>query len=155
MAEAKGHTGRGPSWAAVAAAAVVVGLGLFTFVHADGASYLTDAPEACVNCHVMRPQYAAWQKSSHGAVAVCNDCHTPAPLAAKLATKASSGLAHAFAFTTGRFPDTIRIKPASVGIAQANCRRCHAEIADSMAHGGAPREERDCLFCHAAVGHAD
>ena len=31
-----------------------VGLGLFTFWYARGASYLTDDPRACINCHVMR-----------------------------------------------------------------------------------------------------
>ncbi len=155
MASERTDTGRGIAWTVVAGVGAIAGLGLFVFFQADGASYLTDAPEACVNCHVMQPQYAAWQKSSHSAAAVCNDCHTPAPLVGKLATKARSGLAHAFAFTTGRFPDTIRIKPASASIAQANCRRCHVAIAESMGHGGASREERDCLFCHAGVGHDD
>ena len=32
---------------------------------------------ACVNCHVMAPQFATWQNSSHGRVTVCNDCHVP------------------------------------------------------------------------------
>ena len=60
-----------------------------------------------------------------------------------------------FAFTTGRLSDPIRIAPASVAIAQASCGRCHAEIADSMGHGGVPREERDCLDCHVGTGHSD
>ena len=35
-----------------------VGLGLFTFWYARGASYLTDDPRACINCHVMAPPRA-------------------------------------------------------------------------------------------------
>lgn len=34
----------------------VAGMGAYTFVYARGASYLTNDPSACVNCHVMRPQ---------------------------------------------------------------------------------------------------
>jgi cytochrome c nitrite reductase small subunit len=36
---------------------LLVGLGLYTFVYAKGASYLTNDPAACVNCHVMNEQY--------------------------------------------------------------------------------------------------
>lgn len=152
-------TPSGPSRSVLATLAAIgagllIGLGLFTFVYADGASYLTDAPEACVNCHVMRPQYASWQKSSHHAVAVCNDCHTPAGLVGKWSTKATSGLAHAFAFTTGRFPDEIRIRPASLALTERTCAKCHAEIVESMGHGGRPAEDRPCTLCHAGVGHS-
>ena len=57
---------------------VAVGIGAYTFVYARGWSYLTDDPAACANCHVMREQFDGWLKSSHRAVATCNDCHTPA-----------------------------------------------------------------------------
>src|SRR5688572_31846264 len=46
-------------------------------------SYMTDNPAACANCHVMREQFEEWLKSSHGKVAVCNDCHTPPGVIAK------------------------------------------------------------------------
>lgn len=162
-APTSGSSGRPPeaprprltSLLALAAVAVgsVLGLGLFTFVYAEGASYLTDEPEACANCHVMRPHYASWQKSSHHAVAVCNDCHTPAGFVGKWSTKASSGLAHVWAFTTGRFPDEIRIHPHSLAVAERACAKCHAEIVESMDHGGRPVEDRPCVLCHPGVGH--
>lgn len=56
---------------------MAVGVGAYTFVYARGYSYMTDNAEACVNCHVMEDQFSGWLKSSHRAVAVCNDCHTP------------------------------------------------------------------------------
>src|SRR5688572_18049051 len=97
-------------WKASAASAVVLattvtlgvasGLGGFTFIYAQGASYLTDDPAACANCHVMREQYDAWSRSSHRAVAVCNDCHTPTGFIRKYAAKASNGYHHSLAFTT-------------------------------------------------------
>ena len=56
---------------------IAVGICGFTFTYAKGGSYLTNNPAACANCHVMREQYDDWSKSSHRAVATCNDCHTP------------------------------------------------------------------------------
>jgi cytochrome c nitrite reductase small subunit len=53
------------------------GLGSYTLVYARGYSYLQNDPAACANCHVMQEQFDGWIKSSHRAVAVCNDCHTP------------------------------------------------------------------------------
>jgi len=145
--------GRSAARILVVTLGALVGAALSLFVYAGGESYLTDAPEACVNCHVMNPQYSAWQTSSHRAVAVCNDCHTPADPVGKLATKARSGLAHVWAFSTGRFPDEIRIGPRSREIAERACARCHAPIAESLGHGGVPPEERACTRCHVGVGH--
>src|SRR5262245_37042891 len=85
------------------------GIGLYTFAYARGGSYLTNDPAACANCHVMHEHYAAWTASSHHGVAVRNDCHTPPGLVAKYLTKAENGFWHSFAFTTGRFPEPIRI----------------------------------------------
>ena len=62
---------------ACALGGVVLGLSGYTFYYAEGGSYLSNDPKACVNCHVMREQYDGWQKASHHAVATCNDCHTP------------------------------------------------------------------------------
>src|SRR6266446_5493121 len=70
-----------PRQAAAIMFGIVLGLGLgiggYTFLYAKGWSYLTNDPAACANCHVMREHYDAWIKSSHRAVATCNDCHTP------------------------------------------------------------------------------
>jgi cytochrome c nitrite reductase small subunit len=41
---------------------VVLGAGSFTAYFAEVTSYLRDDPRACVNCHVMREHYDAWQK---------------------------------------------------------------------------------------------
>src|SRR5690242_21733876 len=79
---------------------VLVGVGGFTFIYARGASYLTNDPRACVNCHIMREQFDGWVASSHRAVAVCNDCHAPHDFVGKYVTKAVNGFNHSFAFTT-------------------------------------------------------
>jgi cytochrome c nitrite reductase small subunit len=79
---------------------LAVGVGTYTFVYARGYSYMTDNAEACVNCHIMQDQFSGWVKSSHRAVAVCNDCHTPPGFVAKYATKARNGFWHSYYFTT-------------------------------------------------------
>jgi cytochrome c nitrite reductase small subunit len=146
----------------VALAGLVLGLaagvGAYTFVYAEGGSYLTNDPAACANCHVMRDHLGAWQRSSHRAVAVCNDCHTPAGLVPKYLTKASNGFWHSFAFTSGRFPEPLRIKPGNLAVAEAACHRCHAEIVQGIegrhhVEGGAAA--LSCARCHASVGHLE
>src|SRR5215216_4492770 len=107
---------------------LAIGVGGYTFIYAKGYSYMTNDPAACANCHIMQDHYNAWQRSSHHAVAVCNDCHTPPGFVAKYATKASNGFWHSFGFTTGRFPEPLRIKPHNREVTEAACRKCHQEI---------------------------
>ena len=143
------------AWTVLAGAlmGVVAGIGGFTFVYARGASYLTDDPMACANCHVMREYLSAWQKSSHRSVAVCNDCHTPDGMIEKYAAKAMYGFLHAYAFTTGRFPDEIQITPHMHALTERACLKCHAAIVQAMTVTGAGRENLTCLQCHGEVGH--
>jgi len=134
---------------------LAAGVGLYTFAYARGASYMTDDPRACANCHVMEEQYAGWSRSSHRSVAVCNDCHTPPGFLPKYATKALNGFNHSLAFTTGRFPDPITITPRNYRVTQSSCTKCHAAIVDAIdataAHTGG--EHLNCIACHRDVGH--
>ncbi len=134
---------------------VTVGLGLYTFVYAKGYSYLTNDPNACTNCHVMRDYYDGWVKSSHRAAATCNDCHTPHNFAGKYAVKVANGFSHSFAFTSGRFPDVIFIKGYNHRVTEGTCLYCHAEIATAMVgvHKGS-LSDISCLECHFNVGHS-
>jgi cytochrome c nitrite reductase small subunit len=138
---------------AAAAVGVAVGIGLFTFGYARGASYLTDRPEACANCHVMREHHEGWRKSSHRAAAVCNDCHTPAGLVPRYAAKAVNGFFHSTAFTTGRFPDVIRITARNRAVTEGACLGCHAGMVDAIARVQGHPATRGCIVCHAGVGH--
>ena len=141
--------------AAVSASALIgaaIGLGGFTFVYARGSSYLTNDPRACANCHVMREHYDAWRKSSHHAVAVCNDCHAPPGGLAKYWTKARNGFNHSVAFTTGRFHEPIEITATNRAITEAQCRRCHADMVEAI-EGHGQGSGVACARCHDSVGH--
>jgi cytochrome c nitrite reductase small subunit len=133
----------------------IVGLGVFTFGYAEGWSYFSSDPRACVNCHIMRPEYDTWQKSSHHAAARCVDCHLPHSLFAKLIAKGENGYHHSLAFTLGGFHEPIRIKAKNARILQANCVACHAALVAEIAHGRqlAGRSAIGCVHCHHGVGH--
>jgi cytochrome c nitrite reductase small subunit len=143
-----------PYRAAAIGVGVVAGLAVFTFGYAKGASYLTDDPEACANCHVMRDHLGSWRRSSHRVAAVCNDCHTPAGTIAKYTTKARNGLFHSIAFTTGGFPDKIYITVRNREVAGAACLKCHEDMVSALRPAGMHAQRLDCLRCHRGAGHA-
>ena len=130
-----------------------IGVGAYTFVYAKGYSYLTNDPAACANCHIMQEYYDGWIKSSHHAVAVCNDCHTPPGLIAKYSTKASNGFWHSYGFTTGRFPEPLRIKPRNHAIVENACQKCHQEIVQAIEGPHRQESKLSCVRCHDSVGH--
>ena len=132
---------------------VLVGIGSYTFLYAKGYSYLTNDPSACANCHIMQDHFDAWTRGSHRAVAVCNDCHTPPALVPKYMTKARNGFWHSFYFTTGRYPDPLRITPRNHAVTELTCRKCHAEMTAAID----PVHERplQCTQCHSEVGHLE
>jgi cytochrome c nitrite reductase small subunit len=147
-------TGRALLLGLCVAIGLLTGLGGYTFWYARGASYLSDDPQACVNCHVMRPQFAAWQASSHHAVATCNSCHVPHDLLGKYYTKAENGYHHSYAFTFQNFPETIRMREHSREIVLRNCVECHQGFVGAVAaHQEDPQTRLDCITCHAGVGH--
>ncbi len=151
-------------WLLLATALLIgaaIGMAGFTFVYARGYSYLGHDPAACANCHIMAEHFGAWLKSSHHAVATCNDCHTPHALVPKYVTKARNGFWHSFYFTTGNFPYPLRITERNHDIVEEACRHCHAPITASMSPGHHAANEVigeagdvECSHCHRYVGHA-
>lgn len=150
-------TARNAAIAAVLAIGIALGLGVFTFGYAKGASYLTNDPAACANCHIMSEHFTAWQRGSHRS-ATCNDCHTPHSLVRKYVVKAQSGFWHSFYFTTGRYPDPLRITERSRRVTEEACRYCHQPVVDAIdptfaAAGEHGSGNMSCIRCHTYVGH--
>jgi cytochrome c nitrite reductase small subunit len=130
------------------------GAGGYVFVYARGASYLSDDPAACNNCHVMNEHYDGWLKSSHRAAATCNDCHTPHAAIPKYLAKAENGFHHSKAFTLQDFREPIRIREKNARVLEQNCLRCHAEMVSELVEHRPDRQKPpDCVRCHADVGH--
>jgi cytochrome c nitrite reductase small subunit len=146
---------------------VAAGVGAYTFSYAKGLSYFGTEPSACVNCHIMEPQYAGWQKGSHHAVARCIDCHLPSAFVPKYLAKAENGYRHGKLFTTQTFEEPITVKGPGMRILQDNCVRCHADLVhgisgvsgagfdDSRRHAPAATTDVQCTHCHWTVGHGE
>ncbi|HXS09609.1 MAG TPA: cytochrome c nitrite reductase small subunit [Candidatus Krumholzibacteria bacterium] len=132
---------------------LIGGIGGYTFIYARGYSYIFNDPAECVNCHIMNKEFDAWAKSSHKAVAVCNDCHAPhhAPVE-KLFVKARNGFNHSLKFTTGKFHEPIQITEHNRRVTERACRYCHQDIVNQIDHS--QKEPLSCIRCHSNVGHS-
>jgi len=140
--------------------AVISGLFVYLVYISNAPAYLSDKPETCVNCHIMTPQYATWQHSSHREHAHCNDCHVPHNNAInKYYFKAKDGLRHATIFTLRKEPQVIFIKEEGSEVVQNNCIRCHsalmtdAKLLRTTDHYHDQRQEKKCGDCHREVPH--
>lgn len=140
--------------------AFFVGIFVYALYVSNAVSYLSDDPETCVNCHVMRSEYATWQHSSHREVAVCNDCHVPHNnVINKYFFKAKDGLRHATMFTLRMEPQVIKMHEAGQEVVQKNCQGCHQKVnehvgllnvtLDDKMHG----DGKLCWDCHREVPH--
>lgn len=136
------------------ASGFTLGLGLITFYISEATSYLSDDPRACINCHVMIPEYASWQHSSHFRPATCNDCHVPhtSPFS-KWKSKSQSGLYHSWVFTLRKEPQVIQARPRSSSIIQENCLRCHGNIVSTAVTPLGASFQRMCTDCHRELPH--
>jgi cytochrome c nitrite reductase small subunit len=143
--------------AAGAMAGLVGGLGVFTFDYGEGLSYLGHAPETCVNCHIMRPQYDSWRNAGHRHVATCQDCHVPTAFVPWLIAEADNGYRHSKGFTFQNFPEPIRINRRNSEILQQNCIRCHGDAVHELVGGSRSDDVAggavSCVHCHKGAGH--
>ena len=133
---------------------VFLGLSLFTIIYGEGTSYLSKDPEACVNCHIMQPQYDSWQKSSHHTVATCIDCHLPHDFIPKWLAKAENGYQHSKKFTLQNFHEPIFIRENNRKILNNNCLHCHSDFMHEIVlEPFNNSDEMSCVNCHRSVGH--
>ncbi len=125
----KGLLGLGAGTAVLACSlGVLIGVGGFTARYAEGLSYFSQDPAACMNCHIMKPQFDSWQKSSHHTVAGCVDCHLPHDFLGKYIAKAQNGYNDSKAFTLQDFHEPILINEKNSRILQQNCFECHQDL---------------------------
>ncbi|MCX6234141.1 MAG: cytochrome c nitrite reductase small subunit [Bacteroidetes bacterium] len=136
------------------------GFFLYIIFISKAVSYISDDPKACVNCHIMSPEYATWNHSSHRKVCTCNDCHVPQDnFLVKYLYKAKDGMKHATYFTLRLEPQVILIEEGGQDVVQKNCLRCHKKLFINnpvfTITQAQPRifVNRRCWDCHAEVPH--
>ena len=139
---------------------IFVGLVFFLVYISKAHSYLSDEPETCVNCHIMAPQYATWNHSSHRSYTNCNDCHVPHNnVFSHYFFKAKDGLRHASMFALRLEPQVIFIQDAGRDVVHQNCIRCHSpllldpKLVASVQHQEVHATDRLCWDCHREVPH--
>lgn len=113
----------------------------------------------------MNDVYYSWSKNIHsrevdGKVrASCNDCHLPNEFVSKWIAKAKSGISHAYAFTfkLDVLPTNFTANESSKKMVQANCVRCHGEIAAVVVNPTTNKNHTNsqlaCVKCHEGAGH--
>ncbi len=136
------------------------GIFLYIIYISNVSSYLSDKPETCVNCHIMSPQYATWNHSSHREITNCNDCHVPHNnFINKYYFKAKDGMNHAYVFSLRNEPQVIFIKNEGKEVVHQNCIRCHKEqlndpkLTSLVYNHKQNMESRLCWDCHREVPH--
>ncbi len=141
-------------------AGIFFGILLLVVYISNATSYISDEPETCINCHVMYPYYASWDKGSHGRDATCVDCHVPQDsFFRKYYVKGTDGLAHSTYFTFRWEPQVIQIKQRGINVVQENCIRCHLDLVDMVQLvevTGIVAEQGDgklCWDCHRETPH--
>ena len=144
----------------IVASGIIVGLFFYLARISRVASYLSDDPSTCMNCHIMAPQYATWNHSSHRERTNCNDCHVPHNnVFNKYYFKAKDGMRHATIFTLRREPQVIFIHAPGQKVVQDNCIRCHMDLlSDEKVNNYTlsyhnERSERPCWDCHRETPH--
>jgi cytochrome c nitrite reductase small subunit len=135
---------------------MLLGVGGFTFHYGEGLSYFSRDPAACVNCHIMQPQFDSWQKASHHRVATCVDCHLPHDFVSKWIAKAENGFWHSKGFTFQDFHEPIFIGDRNARVLQDNCLHCHSGLVHDLLPGSTTDADAvSCVHCHRSVGHGE
>ena len=149
----KTHT---KSTIAAAMLGILLGVGGFTVHYGEGTSYFSKDPRACMNCHIMKPQFNSWQKASHHTAATCVDCHLPHDFVGKYLAKAKNGWNHSKAFTLQDFREPILITESNRRILQANCLECHGDLVHELVRGSTTDANAiSCVHCHRSAGHGE
>jgi len=133
---------------------VFCGTGLLLAHIARVPSYMIDAPETCMNCHVMTDAFVSHARSPHGRDVSCNDCHLPhTSLAREYAHKAYDGIMHAAKFIIRAEPQVMRLSSIATPVVQENCIRCHEGRVSEVSIGSMQKGGKRCWECHQDVVH--
>ncbi len=137
---------------------ITMGVFLFMIVSFIGVTYATSTPNFCATCHIMKPEVATWEASSHSQVD-CVTCHVDPGLTNALKHKvvATKELYH---YVTKTYELPIRMTEE---IPDDRCLQCHStdrKVSPSYPGLYIPHERHNekgvaCVKCHQGVAHGN
>lgn len=89
----------------------------------QGVTYMDSARFCGTSCHVMKPQWVAYQESPHSHVA-CVQCHVGSGMSAYIAAKVN-GTKQVFEVAFDTYPRPITAPLSALRPARATCEECH------------------------------
>lgn len=104
-------------------AATVANLGIVSIATYRGVTYMDSANFCGTSCHVMAPQWAAYQDSPHAHVA-CVECHVGSGMEAYVQAKVN-GTKQLFEVAFDTYPRPITVPLNALRPARATCEECH------------------------------
>ena len=131
-----------------------LGIGLFTVAYAKALSYVSDEPEACVNCHIMREQYEGWLRGPAPRGRHLQRLPRAARLLRQVALEGAERLPSQHGVHAPELPradpDHAAQRRGARGELPALPRRVRGGAHAARATGA---RRRGCARCHAGVGH--
>lgn len=136
---------------------LVSGIVLTVVLGIAGAVKITMSPDFCKQCHVMAPEYATWESSSHVQIA-CTKCHIKPGLGNLILHKLSA-TKELYLYFTGTYDRPIAMNHK---LEDEVCTQCHStnrEITPAgdliIPHDKHAAKKVQCVECHAGVAHGN
>jgi nitrate/TMAO reductase-like tetraheme cytochrome c subunit len=122
-----------------------------------GVMTYTATPTFCNSCHVMNTRFVSWQRSAHGDVATCIECHSEPGWWGELKAHIN-GARYLYVMVTGeKTGPLIRAE-----VSDASCLRCHHldQLPDvvrqhRVLHAKHMGLGLSCVDCHAGLVHGN
>lgn len=134
---------------------IAAGLSLVVLVSVIGMTYATSVPKFCALCHIMKPEYATWQASSHSQVS-CTACHVDPGLKSALEHKVVA-TKELYLYVTKKYELPIQM---TEDLPDSRCLKCHSlkrKVSSStdlnIPHKRHYDNKVPCIKCHQGVAH--
>ncbi len=135
---------------------LTIGVLAVMFLLAVGITYGTSFPKFCASCHIMKPEFATWQASSHSQVN-CTVCHVDPGLTNALKHKVVA-TKELYLYATKTYELPIHMTET---IPDSRCLQCHSlkrKISASSSDLYIPHQTHydkkiACVKCHQGVAH--
>lgn len=135
---------------------ITIGVVLVVLLVFIGTTYATSTAKFCTTCHVMKPEYATWQASSHSQVD-CVACHVDPEVTNALKHKVVA-TKELYVYLTKSYELPIQMTEQ---IPDSRCLKCHSlkrKVSSTYPDLNIPHERHNkkgiaCVKCHQGVAH--